>query len=473
MSHPQDTIKRQLSASIGVDELNTSLKGNVPQFHEQKASIVENAIDGKVKSASSKMRDASGQRRQTVALDFGSKGLTDVEFKDIGEDEGPEARLHGTALYSPVPGWPTGYGQHDAQDIEGVVYPVRVNFRIALTNKPGGELVSSISTLWKRQVTAKILPTAVEVLRRNTKIYLDIRDHGYEWHEKFIAMWNVAGEGVWAVSLNHDPISLPSYWAANVKPAIDASEAKWKANHRNERVDGSPHCPKPRLAQSSSVDEQLVSCREFRPESGRSGQPVPSDGMATLPGLLSPRSTKPGTPSRGENGQQIDLSELQEELLAVADDLGDSDSKGARQIPDCQMPPQEISRVDEIALAGAAISTQASTNGDEAASMHRWRRTSEEQDELDRLEVERGWLPAVNLLIQMADCLLVSLAVSVVSALIDIWTSRLFTNADCLWSSVDQSTLPSILEHTKPSRQPSLKSNLCRSIWSEHRQLYH
>ena len=75
-----------------------------------------------------------------IKLDFGSKGLTQVEFADNGDDEGTEARLHGTALYTPVSGWPTGYGQYAAEDLEGVTYPVRVNFRIALTDAPQGEL---------------------------------------------------------------------------------------------------------------------------------------------------------------------------------------------------------------------------------------------------------------------------------------------------------------------------------------------
>lgn len=76
---------------------------------------------------------------RTIQLDFGSKGLTEVELKENAYHEGSEARLHGTALYTPVQGWPTGYGQYRAEDLEGVTYPAKVNFRIALTNTPEGK----------------------------------------------------------------------------------------------------------------------------------------------------------------------------------------------------------------------------------------------------------------------------------------------------------------------------------------------
>lgn len=77
--------------------------------------------------------------RQPVKLDFASKGLTQVEFKQAGPDEGPEARLQGTAMYTPTPGWPLYTAAHSMQgNFDGVQFPVKVNFRVALTNFPEG-----------------------------------------------------------------------------------------------------------------------------------------------------------------------------------------------------------------------------------------------------------------------------------------------------------------------------------------------
>ena len=221
-------------------------------------------------------------------------------------------------------------------------------------------------------------------------------------------MWHVKGEGVWAVSLNHDPVPLPVYWAAHIKPEIDASEAKWKAIHRHKhRRDSSPDCPIPRVLQSLSFDEQLVSCRELRPEFGRrSAHSIPSGG-ATYSALSSRTKTDSGTPLNREDGH-VESSELQEQLHNAAGDSADADPDPAVSTSNGGTTEKE-----DNALAGKATRPMpAPINGaDTAASRHSWRGTVE-QDDLDRLEVERGWLSAIDILIQMADCLLVSLSVS-------------------------------------------------------------
>lgn len=108
----------------------------------QHASTIDNAAaDGKAGSSPAIVHRMLRGGSRTIKLDFASKGLTEVKFEENGDDEGPEARVHGTALYSPAPGWPTGYGQYRPNDLKGVTYPVKVNFRIALTNTPEGELI--------------------------------------------------------------------------------------------------------------------------------------------------------------------------------------------------------------------------------------------------------------------------------------------------------------------------------------------
>lgn len=72
-------------------------------------------------------------------LDFASKGLTQVSLERAGEDEGQEARLHGIAIYSPVPGWLLGYGNQKAGSMTDIEFPVKVNFRVAIREFPDGE----------------------------------------------------------------------------------------------------------------------------------------------------------------------------------------------------------------------------------------------------------------------------------------------------------------------------------------------
>lgn len=142
-SHRPDTTEHRLFTSMTLDELDIPLlngsgprdRSRQPSTSKQMPSKARKASDGKKFVSSLTTREG----RQTVALDFASKGLTEVQFKENGEDEGSEARLHGTALYSPAPGWPLGYGDRRPTDLEDVTYPIRVNFRIALTNTPEGE----------------------------------------------------------------------------------------------------------------------------------------------------------------------------------------------------------------------------------------------------------------------------------------------------------------------------------------------
>jgi hypothetical protein len=96
--------------------------------------------DGPVPRLSTPNRNAFANGRQGVKLDFASKGLTQVEYKQVGKDEGPEARLQGTAMYSPTPGWPLNTANHRMEDVAGEIeFPVKVNFRVALTSLPEGE----------------------------------------------------------------------------------------------------------------------------------------------------------------------------------------------------------------------------------------------------------------------------------------------------------------------------------------------
>lgn len=232
-------------------------------------------------------------------------------------------------------------------------------------------------------------------LRRNTKIYLNLLHNGYDWHERFIAMWKVPDEGTWALSLHREAMTLPEYWAAKIQPGVEAMEAKWKANHwKRRRVDNSTSSA-PTGNTSSPSTEQPQRYRDSGSDSNSSDTERPK-----------PNDTPRAPDSASQRVQRFDVSDLQQELLDVANTLGDVDASNTLT-PTAETPAEQDT--PETALAGGK-----STEGDNSGTQvhkpprHVRRRTSLEQAEADRAEVEKAWLPAVEILIQLADCLLVS-----------------------------------------------------------------
>lgn len=344
-----------------------------------------------------------GNGRHTVKLDFASKGLTQVEFKQIGKDEGPEARLQGTAMYSPTPGWPLYTAGRSMQDNgEGLKYPVKVNFRVALTNFPEGQYSPSPCCTANRTA----LLTAMTTLRRNTKVYLDLLDNGYDWHERFIGMWKVAEEGTWAISIHREAMTLPEYWAAKIQPGVSRMEAKWKANHsKKRRLDDPQSCsPIMKGSSSSSSSQHTITCGDrWTNRSLGDRESARGDGVQ-------PSAEANDNDRTSQRIQRFDVSDLRQELIDVADSLGDMDGTNLATSPLTETQGQATPK-EETALAGGK-----SRHGEEPVDSKkhgpprypRRRRTSIEQEEADRAELEREWVHAVEILIQLADCLLVS-----------------------------------------------------------------
>lgn len=356
------------------------------------------------------LRNTFTNGRPGVKLDFASKGLTQVELKEVGKDEGPEARLHGTAMYSPTPGWPLNTANHSMEDAFGTVeFPVKVNFRVALTSLPEGEFTCAVCSC------RKLSPVlAVTTLRRNTKTYIDLLDNGYDWHERFIGMWKVPEEGTWAISIYREAMSLPEYWAAKIRPGIDRMEVKWKASHGKRRKLDDPSSCRPVLKGSASFNQRYASF------SGR-WQDQSSGQQAEF--VTSPTSALETDGSTSPKARRFDVSDLRQELMDVANSIGDVDTSNSVTSPSSE-PKEDVTAEEATALAGGtsapdetpeATPALPKAEGEKSAEQkkhvlprHVRRKTSLEQEEADRAELEREWVHAVDILIQLADCLLVS-----------------------------------------------------------------
>ncbi|KAJ9096765.1 hypothetical protein QFC21_005035 [Naganishia friedmannii] len=339
--------------------------------------------------------------RMAAKLDFASKGLTQVKFERAGEDEGQEARLHGTAMYSPTPGWPLGYGNRKASSMADIEFPVKVNFRVALR-----EFSDSISTI-----------------RRNIKVHWDLLDNGFDWNERFIALWDVASEGIWAISLYEDATPLTEYWTANITPQLHAAETRWqtiKEKRRRREIHENGIAVKPQLADLPSSGE--IASRQDSEVGSRSDvqPPTRSTSRRGAPDLQ--RRPTEGADSDGVESQidRFDVSTLQQELIDVTRDLEDrvsstsptppmeEQSMQPRQTHEGPSPSGQKIGEDNVLLAGGrSCQGQYSDSEDEVQPWKRLRRqASMEQAEADRLEVEKGWADAIGLLIQLADGLL-------------------------------------------------------------------
>lgn len=243
-------------------------------------------------------------------------------------------------------------------------------------------------------------------LRRNTKIYLDLLDNGYDWHERFIGMWKSAEEGTWAISIHQEAVTLPEYWAAKIRPGVERMEAKWEANHGKRRKLDDPNICRPTLKSSTSFNH-------YASFSDRWQDRTPGDNDSTGSPALAVDTNASSTV------QRFDVSDLRQELQDVANSIGDVDASNLVTSP-LSETKDRVTPEEETALAGGtseqgetpiAKTSQGEESGEPTKHVpprHVRRKTSLEQEEADRAELEREWVHAVEILIQLADCLLAS-----------------------------------------------------------------
>ncbi|KAJ9105540.1 hypothetical protein QFC19_003522 [Naganishia cerealis] len=380
-SHGSSTTSPTERATAHKDEQGLATSDTAPRIDESCGQV---ATPMPPTHASS-----SKKERMAANLDFASKGLTQVNLGNNGDDEGEEARIHGTAIYSPTPGWPLGYGKQKAIDMTDIEFPVKVNFRIALREYP-----ESIATI-----------------RRNVKVHWALLDHGHKWAERFIALWDIAAEGIWMLSIHEDAWPLPEYWRLSIQPRLDVAEARWKVIVNHKRRQGSERVAhiKPRFPSFPSSDK-VVTCQDVVDHELASPQTSLQRQDPRRPPFQSNPTDSSDSSTAKHRVDRFDVSTLQQELMDVTQELGDVDIS-VLTTPPLDNKSSQSKMEENMALAGGRSSQGKAANSDEESQprKHLQRRTSMEQEEADRLEVEKEWIDAIGLLIQLADSLLVSI----------------------------------------------------------------
>jgi hypothetical protein len=277
--------------------------------------------------------------------------------------------------------------------------------------------------MWLTVVPRKI---AVSTIRRNIKVHWDLLDNGFDWAERFLAFWDVPNEGIWVISLHEEATPLPEYWKVHIQPQVDAAERRCgeiKATRRRRDSATDNNFSKPTFVHLPSSGK-IVSCRDMLVEqlSNHVRSPTSGDGAKGTLSIQSDVKNSEISDIDEENVNLFDASTLQQELQDVTHKLKDSEISDLPSPIAVDETVSTLRRVNEhnpeanamgednVALAGGRSCQGKFSDIDEVSqpAKHLQRRSSQEQDEADRLEVEKGWADAVGLLIQLADGLLVS-----------------------------------------------------------------
>lgn len=259
-------------------------------------------------------------------------------------------------------------------------------------------------------------------------MHWDLLDNGFDWPERFLALWDVPNEGIWVLSLHEEATPLPEYWKACIQPQLNAAETRCREIRATRRRRDGPRdnkFAKPTFGHLPSSGK-IVTCRDIQVEQLGSRVRSPTPGREGSRGSPSFQSNVKNSEASGiekKNVDRFDISTLQQELLDVTHKLEDSEISTLTlplTVEENSAPPRHVHEQapvansmgeDNVALAGGrSCQGKYSDNEEEIRPLkHLQRHSSREQEEADRLEVESGWADAVGLLIQLADGLLVSI----------------------------------------------------------------
>jgi hypothetical protein len=360
------------------------------------------------------------------SLDFEGKGFTAPETVfTYSKTDGKEARLVVRALYhGPRPGFPllerkTLFdlaqkpkdqdlksarsskivdGRNKSREVfcladKNPEYPIRVLIRIALAGQPG----------------------ACEDMLKAVRIYSQLYANDYPAFETPVAFWRTP-EGIWGVVVDEGSVPLSTWWEQSVQPQIQLSESRWKIGSWrkgegrdgdvkvSEAIEGSsgkvPEASaagerkKARFANNAAdrdtVYEAMEPIQQPEPERIPSGsrQRRPSDVRAMIGTTESPKID--GTPVNAATGdlrddEKIEISQSQKQEWAAR----------------IQQQTQDIQSANETNHAfdsdRVVIKISPST-----------KQIGVDEEEEEAMMIDKGWLQAVEVLIQLADIVLVS-----------------------------------------------------------------
>lgn len=367
-------------------------------------------------------------------FDFEGKGFSSPTFLSYNRLDGKEARVLIKALYhGPRPGFPllerktlfdlaqkpkdqdfkssrsSKVADESARTRLNLCladktpeYPIRVLIRIALSNQPG----------------------ACEDMLKTVRAHAQLYANDYPNFELPVALWRTT-EGIWGVVVDEGGVPLSTWWEQSVQPQIQSSESRWKigswrkgedgegdakvpeveedSTGRSDRSSTTQHKKKARFSESATNGDAVNLDRLHQPEPASMSSPIParrpsdhrrlSDARALIGTMESPKingthvNTATGT-SQEQDKIEIEISQLQKEEWAARIQQQKKDMQRAKDA--------SHDSGDDVVIS---ISPSAKQIG-------------VDEDEEEAMVIDKGWLQAVNLLIQLADIILVSALVS-------------------------------------------------------------
>ncbi|KAJ9097579.1 hypothetical protein QFC20_006155 [Naganishia adeliensis] len=360
------------------------------------------------------------------SLDFEGKGFGSPQLVSYSRLDGKEARLLVKAVYhGPRPGWPllerkTLYDlaqKSKDQDLKSAArsgkiidgpsksraalcladkdpeYPVRVLIRIALSTQPG----------------------ACEDMLKVVRVHSQLYANDYPAFELPVALWRTT-EGIWGVVVDDGAVPLPTWWEQQVQPQIQSSERRWKIGswRKGEERDGdakvaeavegtrgklvnedpATYKKKARFSNaavdSDTASDEKLHQPEPEPSSSHHRRPSdhqrPSDVREMIGTTESPKidGTLVNTATRGlQDDHKIEISQSQKEEWAARIQQQKQDMQWANGT-------SHVIGDDDVVIN---ISPSA-------------KRIGVDEEEEEAMIIDKGWLQAVNILIQLADIIL-------------------------------------------------------------------
>lgn len=364
------------------------------------------------------------------SLDFEGKGLTHPSLV-VHSREGKDARLVLKALFrGPRPGWPlldrkriydialkatdhkeSGTANSNVlgdgivtdkaaknnvpicvADIDAV-YPIPVIIRIALTTQPG----------------------ACDDMLKVGRAYSQLYANDYLPFELPLAMWRTV-EGIWSVTMDESPVSLTDWWELHVQPQIQASESRWKIGswrRKSEDLDGEG---------TASIVADLQSRHHEEQQEQKKRIHFLEEASEEIEGLLQKKeqiahsdvaSADEKIKSHQEKAADS-ISKKTEKLMAgdtSANDGGPSpDSDDAAEVSNSRKQEwaARIQRQKEDIHHLKTVGTAEVSEEVPREVPPIVKQIGVDEDEEEAMIIDKGWLQAVNILIQLADIILVS-----------------------------------------------------------------
>ncbi|KAJ9093692.1 hypothetical protein QFC21_006288 [Naganishia friedmannii] len=319
------------------------------------------------------------------------------------------------------------------------VYPIHVIVRIALAMQPG----------------------ACDDMLKAARAYSQLSANGYLPYELPVAIWRTA-EGIWSLVLDEGGTALPSWWEQHVQPQIHASESRWKiGSWRAASAPSADGEPGHRAHAEAAAQEMLERHHEEHQEQKKRIHFL-DEAAQQIGGLLKEKEQVDGdsyanTGSNTGSGSAVgsglrsgasvtsctvtgDARSRQERVMATLGEKADEMRNGQQQqqrdlsatsggggggistddghveispskkqewASRIQQQKQDMQNVHRVVPRSGETTPVA--DGPMPSLVATTKTIGVDEDEEEAMVIDRGWLPAVNILIQLADIILVIL----------------------------------------------------------------